>query len=165
MNPDAPRDQYDPLGIGQTRRQGFFGRLGSAIRGDGKRDWGNVLGTLGAAMQQMDGGSELNDYLARREDAQSNRDLFNMRSRALKLEEARAEEERTQAAAESEADLKERRRTEEAIASLPLEQRMLARLNPQAFVGGMMRHRYPAPQRWMGDDQRPDDDDGWTYED
>lgn len=118
MNPDAPRDQYDPLGIGQTRRQGFFGRLGGAIRGDGKRDWGNVLGTLGAAMQQMDGGSELNDYLARREDAQSNRDLFNMRGRALKLEEAEAERVRAE--------------TEAAISTLDPSIQPWARLAPNA---------------------------------
>lgn len=56
-----------------------------------------------------------------------------------------------------------RQQLEQYIASLPPDQQLLARLNPEGFVNGMMRHRYPAPRR-SGEDGIADDD-GWTYHD
>ncbi len=41
----------------------------------------------------------------------------------------------------------ERQRVEAIISQLPPDQQALARLNPEGFVNGMMRHRFPAPQR------------------
>jgi hypothetical protein len=51
---------------------------------------------------------------------------------------------------------------EAAISRLPQDQQDLARMNPQAFVGGIMRHRYPAPQRG-GIGEEESDADGWSY--
>lgn len=50
------------------------------------------------------------------------------------------------------------------IATLPPDQQGLARLNPSAFVGGMMRHRYPAPQRSNANNYAGTDEEGWTYD-
>lgn len=41
----------------------------------------------------------------------------------------------------------ERQRIEAIISQLPPDQQALARLNPEGFVSGMMRHQFPAPQR------------------
>lgn len=41
--PDKPRDQYDPLGIGQQRRPGFFGGVGRWLS---SRDWQRIGATL-----------------------------------------------------------------------------------------------------------------------
>lgn len=41
---------------------------------------------------------------------------------------------------------------ERVIAALPPDQQGLARINPQAFVSGIMRHRFPAPRQQGGGD-------------
>ena len=147
-----PMMPMDPLnqGLRQTPR-GLFGRLGNSLTQGGKRSWGDILGTVGATLQQMDGGTELTDYLQNREDQMLRRDMWGQRVRGEKLDEAAAEEERAIALAEAQSEREEEAEMEAMIATLPPDQQMLARMNPQAYVGGMMRHRYPAPDRGGGD--------------
>jgi hypothetical protein len=58
----------------------------------------------------------------------------------------------------------ERQRVEAIISQLPPDQQALARLNPEGFVNGMMRHRFPAPQRFNNGYGGNTDEEGWTYE-
>jgi hypothetical protein len=59
----------------------------------------------------------------------------------------------------------EDRRLESIIASLPPDQQALARMNPEGYVNGMMRHRFPAPQRPSANGYGgATDEEGWTYE-
>lgn len=71
----------NPQPVGRARR-GLFA----------PRDWGNILQTVGAGLQQMDGGSELTDYLASREDSrrESEATAFERRSQGLDDEYRRA---------------------------------------------------------------------------
>jgi hypothetical protein len=167
MQPSSKGMPTDPLNQGLTQTpRGLFGRLGNALGGGAKgRDWSHILGTIGAGLQQMDGGTELTDYLANREAEMLRRDMWGNQVRGQKMDEAAAEDERAAAMSEAQREREEAAQMEADIARLPVEQQLLARMNPQAFVGGMMRHRYPAPQRWMDDDPRPNEDDGWSYED
>jgi hypothetical protein len=142
-----PMMPMDPLnqGLRQTPR-GLFGRLGNSLTQGGKRSWGEVLGIVGAGLQQMDGGTELTDYLQNRDDQMLRRDMWGQRVRGEKMDEAAAEEERAAALSEAQRAREQEAEMEAMIAQLPPDQQMLARMNPQAFVGGMMRHRYPAPR-------------------
>ena len=158
-----PMMPMDPLnqGLRQTPR-GLFGRLGNSLTQGGKRSWGDILGTVGATLQQMDGGTELTDYLQNREDQMLRRDMWGQRVRGEKRDEAAAEEERAAALSEAQRAREEEAEMEAMIATLPPDQQMLARMNRQAFVSGIMRHRYPAPQRG-GIGEEESDADGWSY--
>lgn len=85
-----PADQYDPLGQGQQRRRGLFGRTFD-FDGDGRVNWQRAMQVMGASMQ---GGDQLNAFLGAERDEALNRDLFNMRAREQKLEERDTEEQR-----------------------------------------------------------------------
>lgn len=77
-----------PQAAPRPRRGLFGGLLG------GKRDWNDTLQTLGATLQQMDGGSELTDYLSQRDANRRENDLFGMQVRRFKQDEADAERQR-----------------------------------------------------------------------
>lgn len=146
LQQELPRTQTDPLGQGLRPRMGMFGRLGNALTQGGKRSWGDVLGIVGAGLQQMDGGTELTDYLAAQEASQREQMAFDENMRRRKGDEESARMEQESAMAEAEREAAQRQQLEAYIAGLPQDQQLLARLNPQAYVAGIMRHRYPAPR-------------------
>jgi hypothetical protein len=155
--------QTDPLNQGMARQpRGLFGRLGNSLTQGGKRSWGDILGTVGATLQQMDGGTELTDYLAQRDQEMLRREMWGEQTRRGKIEDDQAQQEQDLAVSEAQREREEEAEMEAMIAQLPPDQQMLARMNRQAFVSGMMRHRYPAPRAGgIGEDET--DADGWSY--
>lgn len=151
-------NQHDPLNQGLSDQpRGLFGRLGNALGGGAKgRDWSHILGTIGAGLQQMDGGTELTDYLANREQEMLRRDMWSNQVRRGKMEDEGAQQARDLEISEAQREREQAAQMEAMIAQLPPDQQMLARMNPQAFVGGMMRHRYPAPSTRSPYDTAPD---------
>lgn len=130
-----------PIANAPAPRRGIFGRVGEWAR---TRDWERIGAALRddpAILQNLDTG--------RRQDQ-----LMATQVMRQKMEDAQAADEQQRAQAQ-------RAQIEQIISALPPEQQALARLNPEGFVTGMMRHRFPAPRQPAGEQADPD---GWVYE-
>lgn len=116
-----------PQAPSPAARRGIFGRRKT---GGGGRSLGDILGVVGAGLQQMDGGSELTDYLATQRDnaRQDQTDAQNAELMQLRMQGAKRESIQQQ-------------QLEEMISTLPQEAQVWARLNPEAFVTAMIRRQ------------------------
>ena len=141
MYPAAPAPQQAP-------RRGLFGRVGNWLQ---TRDWER----MGAALRDDP------SYLANLEGGRREERL--MAQRVLEQKEMQRRYETSQAAQsqEARAEQEQRAQMEAIISQLPPDQQAFARLNPEGYVSGIMRHRFPAPR---GADGGQTDPDGWVYE-
>jgi hypothetical protein len=98
----------------------------------------NTLNVIGAGLRQMDGGNELDEYLAGQQDQQYQRDMFGMRTRAQKQEEGDAERTRQERLA--------------AVGALPENLRPFGSLAVEPYLESLSR----APAARYGDLERID---------
>lgn len=147
--------QTKPVDYLPPRQPGFMSRISSfftperlRIIGAGLRDLGTGGNTLPALLQQLD--------------AERAR-LDEERWRRVQMEQAIIRGKRQDAQDAQEA--MSAQQAEALIASLPPDEQALARLNPQAYVAGIMRHRYPAPSRARSSGVAPSLPDGFVWED
>lgn len=134
---------------------------GSGIRGAFMRkNIPRTLQVIGAALQQIDNPQgQLGEFIANEAEQQRQAAV----QAAMEQRTIDGKNDRAADAQEAQYTASRGQQLEQIIASLPPEQQVLARLNPEGYVNGMMRHRYPAPHR-SGEDGIADDD-GWTYHD
>lgn len=110
-----------------------------ARRGAFGRGWltPERLQVIGATLQQLDGGSELTDYLATQRDnaRQDQTDAQNAELMQLRMQRAKRETIQQQ-------------ELDQLISTLPQEAQVWARLNPEAFVTAMIRRQ--SDGEWQG---------------
>lgn len=89
MNPILTQTEQKPdIPTGEvTARSGVRGLFS-------RKSLPNTLNVIGAGLRQMDGGNELDDLIANQQQAQYQRDMFGMRTRAQKQEEDETERQR-----------------------------------------------------------------------
>lgn len=121
----------------QFQRGGLFGRM--------RKAWPQMLNIAGAAMRQIDDDSTpaLDNLMAEQERQR----LQNMLLGDRKEDRAWQRYQRGHELAQDEATAERQRVIMGIIQNLPPGERELASLDPEGYVAGMMRHRYPAPSR------------------
>jgi hypothetical protein len=161
--PQARRDRTDASGV-VTNEASRYG-LAEALANPIAEVRGNSIAEAIAVM--LANGINARNLAGVRQDALNRQTAQDKTAMGEALEDRTWErEDRAYETGEREREAEERRRTEEMIASLPEDQQALARLNPQAFVAQMMRHRFPTPSapRSGGVDSSPPLPDGFVLD-
>jgi hypothetical protein len=133
MNPMMSQTEQKPdIPTGEvTARSGVRGLFS-------RKSLPNTLNVIGAGLRQMDGGNELDEYLAGQQDQQYQRDMFGMRTRAQKQEEGDAERTRQERLA--------------AVGALPENLRPFGSLAVEPYLESLSR----GPSESYGDLERID---------
>lgn len=154
----APAQQSAPVA---APGRGLFGR---AFQGLTREN----LQAAAAAVQDYEngGGNAFAELMARRADEQMRQTMLSAQQGRWNRQDRREDAQDQVAAAERQRQEQHRQQVMEIIAALPEGERQMAMLDPEAYVAGMMRHRFPAPQRGGGSSSAaPALPNGFVWED
>lgn len=159
MSPAKP-PTMTPQAQAMPQRTGMLGQLVGAFTG---QNAGRNLRILGATLRQLGGGPQSNDLDSLLQQLQQ-QDQLRLQQNWQQTLQQRQQGEWKQEDADRQREQLSKDQINAVIAALPSDQQALARLNPQAYVAGIMRNRFPAPARPRAGSTAPALPDGFDWE-